>query len=78
MTGGLGLEESKVGFLVPGVVEVFHSNASGGEFRRQGSHFRNRVTADGAAGPIGSDGFKAEPGRYQLYVSLACPGRIER
>ena len=31
------------------------------------------MTADGAAGPSGSGGFKAEPGRYHLYVSLACP-----
>ena len=38
-----------------------------GEFVRQSSAFRERVTADG------SSGFKAEPGRYHLYVSLACP-----
>jgi putative glutathione S-transferase len=31
------------------------------------------VTPDGAAGPSGEDGFKAEPGRYHLYVSYACP-----
>ena len=34
---------------------------------------RNWVTPDGAPGPTGEDGFKAEPGRYHLYVSLACP-----
>jgi putative glutathione S-transferase len=38
-----------------------------GEFVRQTSAFRDRVTADG------SSGFPAEPGRYHLYVSLACP-----
>ncbi|MFQ5701695.1 MAG: glutathione S-transferase family protein [Acidobacteriota bacterium] len=38
-----------------------------GEFVRQESAFRNNVTADG------SSRFKAEPGRYHLYVSLACP-----
>jgi putative glutathione S-transferase len=38
-----------------------------GEFVRQSSAFRNRVTADG------SSGFRAEPGRYHLYVSYACP-----
>jgi len=27
----------------------------------------------GSAGPSGDGGFKAEPGRYHLYVSLACP-----
>jgi putative glutathione S-transferase len=38
-----------------------------GRFVRQISAFRNRVTADG------SSGFKAEPDRYHLYVSYACP-----
>ena len=35
--------------------------------------FRNWVTPDGSAGPSGSGGFAAAPGRYHLYVSLACP-----
>ena len=43
-----------------------------GELRRPPSVFRNWVTADGSA-PEGARGFKAEPGRYHLYVSLACP-----
>ncbi|XP_011407287.2 PREDICTED: glutathione S-transferase omega-like 2 [Amphimedon queenslandica] len=38
-----------------------------GEFIRKPSSFRNWITADG------SSGFKAEAGRYHLYVSLACP-----
>jgi len=38
-----------------------------GRFVRQDSRFRDQVTADG------SSGFVAEPGRYHLYVSLACP-----
>ena len=38
-----------------------------GEFVRTPSSFRNWVTADG------SSGFAAEPNRYHLYVSLACP-----
>lgn len=38
-----------------------------GRFVRQDSRFRDTVTADG------SSGFRAEPGRYHLYVSLACP-----
>ena len=38
-----------------------------GEYVRQASAFSERVTADG------SSGFRAEPGRYHLYVSLACP-----
>lgn len=44
-----------------------------GEFIRQESQFRHWITADGRAGPSGDAGFKAEPGRYHLYVSLACP-----
>ena len=44
-----------------------------GEFVRSVSNFRNWVTNDGSAGPTGEDGFIAEPGRYHLYVSHACP-----
>jgi len=44
-----------------------------GQFIRSQSQFRNWVTADGSAGPSGAAGFKAEPGRYHLYISLACP-----
>jgi putative glutathione S-transferase len=45
---------------------------SDGALQRPPSVFRDWVTADGS-GPEGSRGFKAEPGRYHLYVSLACP-----
>ena len=38
-----------------------------GDFRRVDSVFRDRVTADG------SSGFKAEAGRYHLYVAYTCP-----
>ncbi|MGX1309602.1 putative glutathione S-transferase [Amorphus suaedae] len=44
-----------------------------GKFVRKNSAFRNYVTADGSPGPTGEGGFQAEPGRYHLYVSLACP-----
>lgn len=44
-----------------------------GRFVRQVSSFRNWVTADGAPGPTGKGGFKAEAGRYRLYVALICP-----
>ncbi len=47
--------------------------ASGGAFQRDTSRYRNWVTPDGAAGPSGTAGFPATPGRYHLYVSLACP-----
>ena len=46
---------------------------TGGAFRRAGSRFRNWVTPDGTPGPTGEGGFRAEAGRYHLYVSLACP-----
>ncbi len=46
---------------------------TGGRFVRQDSAFRNWVTTDGSPGPTGEGGFKAEAGRYHLYVSLACP-----
>jgi putative glutathione S-transferase len=44
-----------------------------GHFVRPDSPFRNWVTASGEPGPTGAGGFKAEPGRYHLIVSLACP-----
>ncbi len=44
-----------------------------GGFVRQVSTFRNRITPDGSAGPTGQAGFRAEPGRYHLYVALICP-----
>jgi len=44
-----------------------------GGFVRQTSSFRNWVTPDGSAGPTGEGGFKAEAGRYHLYVALICP-----
>jgi glutathionyl-hydroquinone reductase len=44
-----------------------------GKFVRTESSFRNWVTKDGSAGPSGDEGFSAEPGRYHLYVSYACP-----
>ena len=39
----------------------------GGRFMRQKSRFTDWVTADG------SSGYRAEPGRYHLYVARACP-----
>lgn len=44
-----------------------------GAFDRQPVTFRNWITADGNAGPSGKAGFKAESGRYHLYVAGACP-----
>ena len=44
-----------------------------GRFVRLDAPFRNWVTASGEPGPTGAGGFKAEPSRYHLIVSLACP-----
>jgi len=44
-----------------------------GQFVRQQSSFRNWITVDGRPGPTGKGGFRAESGRYHLYVSYACP-----
>jgi len=44
-----------------------------GEFTRSESTFRNWVTKDGNSGSSGVGDFIAEPGRYHLYVSYACP-----
>ena len=44
-----------------------------GAFVRQTSSFRNWITPDGSPGPTGEGGFKAEAGRYHLYVALICP-----
>ena len=46
---------------------------NGGRFVRPDSQFRHWVTPEGQAGPTGEAGFRAEVGRYHLYVSLACP-----
>lgn len=64
-----------MGKLVDGVWrnEWYDTKATGGRFKRQEVQFRNWITADGTAGPSGTAGFKAEAGRYHLYVSHACP-----
>ena len=44
-----------------------------GAFDRKPMTFRNWVTQDGSPGISGTGGFKAETGRYHLYVAGACP-----
>jgi len=58
-----------MGLLIEGVwhPQGYDTKSTGGAFVRQESQFRNWITADG------SSGFAAQPGRYHLYVSLACP-----
>jgi putative glutathione S-transferase len=64
-----------MGLLVDGKwQDKWYSTAeTGGKFVRRESQFRNWVARDGAPGPSGKGGFRAEPGRYHLYVSFACP-----
>lgn len=64
-----------MGLLVDGKWhdDWYDTKSTGGRFKRATSSFRNWVTADGSAGPTGDGGFKAESGRYHLYVSYACP-----
>jgi putative glutathione S-transferase len=59
-----------MGILVDGKwrdEELKTETSARGEFRRAESKFRDWITADG------SSGFKAEAGRYHLYVSDGCP-----
>lgn len=64
-----------MGMLVDGKWQDvwYDTKKTNGTFRRTESQFRNWITADGSPGPTGEGGFKAEAGRYHLYVSLACP-----
>ena len=64
-----------MGLLVDGVWQDEGTTRTkpGGRFQREATRFHNWITPDGSAGPTGEGGFPAEPGRYHLYVSLACP-----
>jgi glutathionyl-hydroquinone reductase len=53
--------------------EWYDTDATGGRFVRHDSLFRNWITSDGTPGPSGIGGFNAEPGRYHLFISMACP-----
>lgn len=55
------------------VDQWYDTKSTGGRFKRTTAGFRSWVTPDGSVGPSGESGFAAEPGRYHLYVSLACP-----
>ena len=58
------------GHLVDGKWETKRDPATTdaqGQFVRRDTSFRDWITPDGASG------FRAEPGRYHLYVSYACP-----
>ena len=64
-----------MGLLVEGKWQDqwYDTKSTGGHFVRKDSQFRNWLTVDGSAGPTGEGGFKAEPNRYHLYISYACP-----
>ena len=64
-----------MGLLIEGVWhdQWYDTARHQGEFVRESAQFRHWVTPDGSAGPTGESGFGAEPGRYHLYVALACP-----
>src|SRR6202022_2304392 len=60
----------QMGVLIDGAWrdgELPQETGAGGDSRRADSRFRDRITADG------SSGFKAEAGRYHLYVAHGCP-----
>ena len=58
-----------MGKLIDGVWtdQRLDTRSTGGRFVRTETSFRDWITGDG------SSGFKAEAGRYHLYISLACP-----
>ncbi|KPP88774.1 glutathione S-transferase family protein [Erythrobacter sp. HL-111] len=64
-----------MGFLKDGEWhdEWDYTDEESGAFERDESAFRNWITPDGRPGPTGEVGFAALPGRYRLYISLACP-----
>jgi len=64
------VSEEEMGVLINGEWtdgELPQETGERGQFKRADSQFRDRITADG------SSGFKAEPGRYHLYVAHGCP-----
>lgn len=64
-----------MGMLVDGVwqTDATSEGVPSDRFERSKAQIRNWVTADGAPGPSGRGGFRAESGRYHLYVAWNCP-----
>ncbi len=64
-----------MGLLVDGKWQDkwYDTKKSKGKFEREAAQLRSWITPNGEAGPTGKSGYKAEKGRYHLYVSLACP-----
>jgi putative glutathione S-transferase len=49
------------------------TQSTGGHFVRPDATLRHWITPDGEPGPSGGSGFKAEAGRYHLYIASSCP-----
>lgn len=63
-----------MGRLVDGIwKDEWYDTGSDGKFKRSESQFRDWITVDGKPAEGRERGFKAEQGRYHLYVSYACP-----
>ncbi|MBL8583553.1 MAG: glutathione S-transferase family protein [Rhizobiaceae bacterium] len=62
-----------MGLLVDGKWQDRWYAARDGRFEREAAKWRDFVTVDGQPAAGRERGFKAEPGRYHLYVSYACP-----
>lgn len=64
-----------MGMLVNGrwIADAEALRSLDGTFKPQEGRFRGWITADGSKGPTGEAGFKAEAGRYHLYIARACP-----
>ncbi|TLX62692.1 glutathione S-transferase family protein [Stutzerimonas nosocomialis] len=63
-----------MGLLVDGQwQDRWYENSKDGKFQREQAQRRNWISSDGRPGPDGQPAAPAEPGRYHLYVSLACP-----
>ncbi|QNR97129.1 glutathione S-transferase family protein [Stenotrophomonas sp. 169] len=64
-----------MGMLIDGVWQKGTAGAAGedGQFHREEASFRRWLTADGGNAPTGEPAVQAEPARFRLYVSLACP-----
>lgn len=65
-----------MGHMIEGVYhldDIAPQTANAGTWERSKSIVRHWITPDGAAGPTGDAGFKAEHGRYHLFVAWNCP-----
>lgn len=64
-----------MGVLIDGMWrdQWYDTKSTGGRFVRWQSPYRHWITPDGSPGPTGEGSFAAEPSRYHLYVSYACP-----